>query len=256
MFKFDFAISYAGEEVGIAKDLYQILHDKGVNVFFSENEKDYLLGKNLKSELDYIFGPYTKFAVAIVSKHYIQKHWTKYEFNRSIIEQRKRGYEFILPVRLDDAVLEGLKDDVVYIDLRKEGLLETVEIMMKKLRSIYSAEEVRLPKVWVATFGLIIEDILETNKLPDSVPQDYPYLCNWLENDLINRLYNGSVKEVKLLEDERDGEILSVRVGFKWDPDKCPLDLGDIGWWELLELVEFEEIYVGQNWKDVFENTD
>ena len=246
MFRFDFAISYAGKEEGIAKDLFHLLQDKGAKVFFAKNEKVYLLGKSLTSELDYIFGPYTKFVIPIVSIHYVQKYWPKYEFNRSKIEQRKRGFEFILPIRLDDVTLEGLEEDVVYIDLRREGLLGTAEIMMTKLRDIYPAEEITVPKVWVATFGLIIEDILENYELPHSAPRDYPHLCDWLENELMDRLSKTSIEALRLLEDARNGETLSVRVGFKWDPEKHPLDFGDIGWWELLELAEFNEIYPDQ----------
>jgi hypothetical protein len=236
MFRFDFAISYAGEEKGIAKDLFQLLQDNGAKVFFAENEKVYLFGKSLISELDYIFGPYTKFVIPIVSEHYIQKYWAKYEFNTAKREEGKRGFEFILPIRLDDVILEGLEEDVVYIDVRKEGLLDTAEIMMKKLRDIYPTEEATVPKVWVATFGLIIEDLFENYELPPSVPRDYARLCDWLAKDLMRRLSNTSIEELRLLEDSRDGEMLSVRVGFKWDPDKYSLDFGDIYWWEVLEI--------------------
>ena len=239
MFRFDFAISYAGEEKGIAKDLFQLLQDKGAKVFFAKNEKVYLLGKNLTSELDYIFGPYTKFVIPIVSKHYVHKYWTKYEFNISKIEQRKRGFEFIIPIHIDDTNLEGLEEDVVYINLREEGLLDSVEILMRKPRDIYPTEELIVPKFWIATFGLIIEDTLKNYKLPLSVPRDYPHLCDWLEKDLMDRLSKTSNEELRLLEDERDGETLSVRVGFKWDSEKHPLDLVEIDWWEFLELAEF-----------------
>ncbi|MDP2960617.1 MAG: hypothetical protein Q8N71_04255, partial [candidate division Zixibacteria bacterium] len=81
MFRFDFAISYAGEEDGIAGDLVQLLQERGAKVFFAKNEKVYLFGKSLFSVLPYIFGPYTKFVIPIVSKYYVQKLWTKYEFN-------------------------------------------------------------------------------------------------------------------------------------------------------------------------------
>lgn len=251
MFRFDFAISYAGEEEGIAKDLFQLLQEKEAKVFFAKNEKVYLLGKSLTSELDYIFGPYTKFAIPIVSKHYVQKYWPKYEFNISKIEQRKRGREFILAVRLDDVALEGFEEDVVYIDLRKEGFLDTAEIMMRKLRDIYPTGEVTVPKVWVATFGLIIEDIFENYELPPSVPRDYVHLCDWLEKDLMNRLSKRSIKALRLLEDSRDGETLSVKVGFKWNPDKYPLDFGDIYWWEVLEIDAVNRRYPNQDWKEI-----
>ena len=252
MFRFDFAISYAGEEEGIARDLFQLLQDKGAKVFFAKNEKVYLFGKSLTSELDYIFGPYTKFVIPIVSGNYVQKYWTKYEFNIAKREERKRGFEFVLPIRLDDISLKGLEGDVVYIDVRKEGLLDTAEIIMRKLRDIYPTEEATVPKVWVATFGLIIVDIFENYEFPPSIPRDYAPLCDWLEKDLMNRLSKISIETLRLLEDSRDGETLSVRVSFKWDPDKYPLDFGDIYWWEVLEIDVFNKVYPNQDWKEIF----
>ena len=252
MFRFDFAISYAGEEEGIARDLFQLLQDKGAKVFFAKNEKVYLFGKSLTSELDYIFGPYTKFVIPIVSGNYVQKYWTKYEFNIAKREERKRGFEFVLPIRLDDISLKGLEGDVVYIDVRKEGLLDTAEIIMRKLRDIYPTEEATVPKVWVATFGIIIEDIFENYEFPHSIPRDYAPLCDWLEKDLMNRLSKISIETLRLLEDSRDGETLSVRVSFKWDPDKYPLDFGDIYWWEVLEIDVFNKVYPNQDWKEIF----
>lgn len=252
MFRFDFAISYAGEEEGIAEDLFRLLHDKGAKVFFAKNEKVYLFGKGLTSELDLIFGPHTKFVIPIVSGHYLQKYWPKYEFKTAKREGRKRGFEFILPIRIDDVSLEGLAKDVVYIDFRKEGLLDTVEIMMRKLRASYPIEEVTVPEIWVATFGLTIEDLFKSYQLPPSAPRAYAYLCDWLEKDLMNRLSKTSIEALRLLEDSRNGETFSIRVGFKWNPDKAPLDFGDIYWWEVLEIEAFDKIYPNQNLREVF----
>ena len=252
MFKFDIAISYAGDEAGIAEDLWQLLQEKGVKVFFAKGKKGYLLGKPLKRELKYIFGPHTKFVVPIISKHYVQKRWPKYEFDVAKKEEHRRLVEFILPIRLDDVNLGGLKEDVVYIDLRKEGFIKTVDIIIEKLREVYPIEEIIVPKAWVVTFGLVIDELMQNYELPPSAPRDYAHLCDWLEKDLTNCLSKAPLEAWKLLEDTRDGKALSVRVGFEWDPDKYPLDFGDIDWWEVLEIGEFNEIYPGQDWKEIF----
>ncbi len=252
MFKFDFAISYAGEEEGIARDLFRLLQEKEAKVFFANNEKVYLFGKSLTSELPYIFGSHTKFAVPLVSNNYVQKYWTKYEFNAAKREEQERGFEFMLPIRFDHVRLKGLKKDVVYIDLRKEGLFGTIGIMMRKLRDIYPTEEVTVPRVWVVTFGVVMEDLIQNHELPSSVSRNYAFLFYWLEEDLMKRLSKSPLEALTLLEDSRDGEVLSLRVGFKWDPDKSPLDFGDIGWWEVLEIAEFERVYTNQDWKESF----
>jgi len=55
-------------------------------------------------------------------KTYTEKYWPKYEFSTAKQEEKKRRFEFILPIRLDDISFRDLEEDRVYIDLRKEGL--------------------------------------------------------------------------------------------------------------------------------------
>ncbi|MDP2960833.1 MAG: hypothetical protein Q8N71_05350, partial [candidate division Zixibacteria bacterium] len=157
-------------------------------------------------------------------------------------EKEKRGFEFILPVRVDNDKLEGLEEEIIYIDIRKEGLFGTAEIMMQKLRENYPIEETTMPKDWIATFGVIIEGLIENYELPPSAPSTYALLCDWLEEDLMKRLSLSPLEGLELIEDLRDGETLSVKVGFKWDPDKIPLDFGDIDWWEVLEIDDLQSI--------------
>jgi len=130
--------------------------------------------------------------------------------------------------------------------------LENVEIMMKKLKATYPTKESVMSKVWITTFGLIINDLFENYELPLSTPKDYASLCDWLEMDLIRCLSDTSIKELRLLEDSRVGETFSVRVGFKWDPDKYSLDFGDTYWWEVLEIDTVNRIYSNQDWREIF----
>jgi len=190
-----------------------------------------------------IFGTSTRFAILLLSKHYVEKFYTRYEFNVAKIEESNRDYEFRLPVRFDNASLKGLEEDKVYIDLRREGLFNTAEILMKKLRDICPVEQVNVPKEWFAAFGIVIEDLMENYELPASAPGQYAYLCDWLEEDLMKRLSKSCLGSLKMLEDSRDGETLTVKVGFEWVPEEGPLDFGDIGWWGVLEVAELESIY-------------
>lgn len=130
MFRFDISISYAGEEAGIAEDLYRLLTEKGAMVFFDRSRKGSLLGKRLSPELRNVLGPDTRFFVLIVSENYVEKYWTLYEFEIAREKEAERRFEFILPIRLDNVNLEGLEDDRVYLDLRKEGLFRVADILM------------------------------------------------------------------------------------------------------------------------------
>jgi len=59
----------------------------------------------------------------------------------------------------------------------------------------------------------------------------------------MKRLDSSPIKMVRLIEDARNGETLSVRISFEWEPNKSPLDFGVIVWWEVLEVDEFDRIF-------------
>ena len=111
-----------------------------------------------------------------------------------------------------------------------------------------------MPEVWVATFGVIVADVLANWSLPASIPRDYVHLCDWLEEDLQERLRKGSIKDFEVTEaSHRNGETLSVRIAFRWSASDSALDFGNLEWWEVLEVLPFEEVYSGQDGMAFFE---
>jgi len=242
-FKFDFAISHAGEEDGLAKDFHKLLTEKGAVVFLAIYEKDKLFGKSFEEESKYKYGPETKYVIPIFSKRYPLKEWTMRELRIALKEERKREIEVILPIRLDDVNIRGIKRDRVYSDLRKDGILATVEILIHKLRENYPEQEKHVPDQWAAVFGVTIQNLFENDLLPREAPREYPFLCDWLTDDLMNCLAKvESISNVEFLEDNRDGESLSVRIHFTWNPKESPLDFEYLGWWEVLEITDLESI--------------
>lgn len=97
-------------------------------------------------------------------------------------------------------------------------------------------------RTFVATLGLVIDEVLASEELPPDVPTEYPHLCDWLEADLRERLHEiiGAVQTTE--PSKRDGEILSVRIAFEWQQDRQP-DFEAVSWWSVLELIPFEEAY-------------
>jgi len=245
MWNFDFAISYADEERGIANDIYRFLINKGATVFFSNNEKSFLLGKKLKQKFTSVFSTETKFVIVIVSKSYRKKYWTQFELNTALFESKNRPYEFILPVQIDNTVLNGLDDDICYIDFRKEGLIDTIDLLYQKHEEISDRDTEPTPEYWVLCFGVGSDEIFHSPEVM------YASSCDALQKDLLKQI-SKYYPEAVILEDARDGETFSVRIGIKWNPDEEKLKLGDIGSWELLEVAPFEEIYSGQDPMEIF----
>jgi hypothetical protein len=78
--------------------------------------------------------------------------------------------------------------------------------------------------------------------LPEGLSAPFWALCDWLEQDLLASLEHSLHCKPRLIEDSRDGEILSVRVGL-WDLDLNQLDTYDPRWWEILEVGLHTQIY-------------
>lgn len=244
LYEFDFSISFAGPDRGIAEELAKKLAAKGLAVFYDGSFRSRLLGKRLGKEFEYIFGKGTRFFVPFVSRHYVERKWPQFEWDVALREAEKRATDFILPIRLDDALLFGLPGDVGYLDLREYSTDDVVEILYEKRRSEVALKVAYEPVTWIATFGLLIEEVVTSGLLPKSVPKDYPSLCDGLEGDLMNRLREAPINNPRMSEaSQRNGETLSVRIAFEWVPHRDALNFGELLWWEVLEVVPWRDIY-------------
>jgi hypothetical protein len=248
-FDFDFFISVADEDRDIAQILHALLQKSGAVVFYYKYFKSLLFAERLPAKFASVCCR-ARFFIAVVSKYYVEKWWPRYEFSIAKEEETKRPWPFVLPLRLDDSPLPGLHPDIAYLDLRRETPESVVDILLEKLHECFPDRAIVWPELWVATFGLAIEELLENWELPPSAPSGYPvplqyvYLCDWLEKDLDERLRAGPIKEFSYPEaSERSGETLSVRIAFLWRPSEEPLDFGGLDWWEVLEVVPFEQVY-------------
>ena len=242
-YAFDFAISFSGRERDQARRLGDCLVARGARVFCDQFFRAHLLGKHLDDEFAWTFGAGTRFVVPIVSASYTQKMWPQYEWQVAKMEEARRDDEFILPLRVDDSILVGLSDNVCYLDLRNITLEDVSEILLQKLEiSTVLTAGFDQTQDWVVTFGLSIYD-LDEEDLPPNVPMEYALLCDWLTDDLLDLLLPTSLKNVQVVEDARSGETLRVRLSFEWNPSEGALDFGDMGWWQLLELTPYDDIY-------------
>ena len=241
---FDYAISFSAECRSVAKGLAEQLTALGAVVFYDEFYRGHLLGKRMDHEFAWLFGPGTRFFVPIVSAFYVERPWPQHEWAIARREAENRKEEFILPVRVDDSILVGLPDTVGYVDLRRHPVNKVAELLIEKLGdSTIAIARPHGEQTWVAAFGLLIQDLLDSEGLPPGAPSDYASLCDWLTEDLEGRLNRTSLVDLRLTEDARNGETFGLRVSFEWGPSKGPLEFGELGWWELLELLPYNQVY-------------
>jgi hypothetical protein len=137
-FKYDVAISFAGEDRQVAEEIANALVARNVRVFYDQFEKSSLWGKDLFTHLAEVYGNTSRYCLMLVSEHYVSKEWTNHE--RKSAQDRSVGQriEYILPVRLDDAIVPGLHTTIGFIDLRTTSINELVDLIVAKLGAVTS----------------------------------------------------------------------------------------------------------------------
>lgn len=139
---FDIAVSYASEDLAVVEQVVRRLDQEGnIRVFFSRDSAVDLWGKD-ETEFDRIYGT-ARFVVPFISSHYARKEWPRREFTAARRAAKKRDYESILPVRIDDAKLPGLRRTVQYVSAREYSPEEIARFLIAKLK----ATDARHPRV-------------------------------------------------------------------------------------------------------------
>lgn len=132
-FDYEIALSFAGEDRSIARQIASGLQSRGVRVWYDEFERTQLWGKDLSDELRSRYSERTRYVVLLVSGHYAIKDWTDFEFAIARKEAGRRSKEFILPVRLDNTPLPGLRSSIAYLSLKEFGVDGIVDEIIRKL---------------------------------------------------------------------------------------------------------------------------
>ncbi len=116
--KYDVALSFAGEQRAIVEEVARYLESSDLRVFYDDFEQNLLWGNPL---FEIIKDVYTnsRYVVLFISEEYCSKGWPKLEASHSIFSALIERKTIVLPVRLDEAVLPSLPDNIAYLDVNK-----------------------------------------------------------------------------------------------------------------------------------------
>lgn len=117
-FKYQVALSFAGEDRGDAEKIARLMEAKGIKVFYDKLEEANLWGKDLYEHLDRVYRIEARYCLMFLSEHYARKQWTNHERQSAQARAFEENEEYILPVRLDDTAIPGVRPTVGYLDLR------------------------------------------------------------------------------------------------------------------------------------------
>lgn len=130
---YDVVISFAGEDREIASAIAENLVMKGITVFYDEYEQANLWGKDLYAHLTKVYRDESKYCLMIVSENYAKKQWTNHERKAAQARAFQENTEYILPLRLDDAEIEGVLGTTGYIDYRNMPLERVIDLLSEKV---------------------------------------------------------------------------------------------------------------------------
>lgn len=130
---FDVALSYAGEDRGYVSAVADGLREAGVRVFYDEFQVTDIWGVDLYGYLDDVYRKRARFTVVFISQSYAAKAWTSHERQSAQARAMNEVGPYLLPVRLDDAELPGLRPTVSYIDARQTLPHKLVELIRDKV---------------------------------------------------------------------------------------------------------------------------
>ena len=150
-YKYEVAISFAGEDRAFAEAVAKGLRDAGVEVFYDNFYAADLWGEDLSTRLREVYHDSSEFCIMIISKHYVEKMWTIFERQQAIERLiKEKGKAYVLPVRLDGFASEvpGLSGAISYLSVNRNQPQLVVNTFLEKIsRKPLLKEAIPTPKV-------------------------------------------------------------------------------------------------------------
>jgi hypothetical protein len=132
-YKYQVALSFAGEDREYVDKVAGLLKENGISVFYDKFEQVDLWGKDLGIHFDYVYRRQSKYFIPFISTHYREKIWTHYEVRTAIARAIENKEEYILPVRFDETELDGIRSTIGYLDIRNMSPEELANAIILKL---------------------------------------------------------------------------------------------------------------------------
>jgi hypothetical protein len=132
--KYDVVFSFAGEDRKYVEKVAGHLAAQGVRVFYDKYEEVMLWGKDLAIHLDHVYQQSSPYCVLFISKHYVERMWTRHEWQAALARALKEKKEYILPARFDDTEVPGIRGTLGHISLVGRSTKEFADLILQKLR--------------------------------------------------------------------------------------------------------------------------
>jgi len=132
--RFDFAISFAGPQRDIARELSIRLSALGFSVFFDELFEHEMLGRDGADYLNQIFFTESALCIALVSQDYEKRAWAQLERRAAQARELGQPWGFLIPVLCDEAQPQWLLPTRIYFDLKNRSIADLTRLLANRAR--------------------------------------------------------------------------------------------------------------------------
>ena len=151
--KKSFFISYTGADIDRAKWVTKTLEDNGYTAIIQA--RDFLVGTHFPQNMDEALKN-TEAVLTIVSAKYLSSDYCRSEWLTAYRQDRTGGRRYIIPVRVEEVVPEGMLARNIYIDIfgdmneeeRKKKLLIGMKERLQKLKEGEESDEEQTENFW------------------------------------------------------------------------------------------------------------
>lgn len=98
--RYDFALSFAGEDRAIAEEIHQQLSAAEISVFYDKQEQHRILANDVEEYLAPIYRSESRFVIPLLSRSYPKKIWTKFESEQF---KQRLGENAVIPIWFSDS---------------------------------------------------------------------------------------------------------------------------------------------------------
>lgn len=117
-YEFDFAISFAGENRELAREIYEQLSTLDAHVFYDEQFEANFLGGAWSTQFERIFSHDSRLVICLLDENYRTKIWPTFE--RECFLPRVPNGD-VIPIYLDSSTFPGIPKDIIGISFANKG---------------------------------------------------------------------------------------------------------------------------------------
>lgn len=134
-YPYDVAVSFAGDVRSTVEEFIKELKNLGLSVFYDFDQQAQLWGSDVRVKLAEVYANDALFMVVFLSESYPERDWTDFELSVGKEAAQKRTKDYLLPLKLDDVQVVGVKSTTGYVDLRCVGVKKAAELLSEKVEA-------------------------------------------------------------------------------------------------------------------------